>query len=243
MWSFRASNLRAMGAAAVLAAAPLLVSAADTSLATADVDPASTKVLLLTPIDATASAATAGPVRRQIMRLCQQREFIGRRFTVLSEAAAATACATVPALKIDSLADRSADVLDQLAMRAGVDWIASIGLRDIAVDDLDPPNVSIWFVRCTVTLQVRDARKKEWLANRSYTGRIFASGPPPELFLDALDATTGEALATVLWPYTVVVPVSRNGGIVDYLKGATGPVIGHPATIFSGWNATAAVAK
>ena len=236
----RPISLGSIGAAAILAAAPFLCRAADVSAEVTEVDPASTRVLLLAPIDATASSATAGPLHRQIMRIRQQREFISRHFAVLGEVAAAKACATQPVLKIESAGDRSAEVLDQLAARAGADWVVSIAVRDVAVDDLDPPDVSICFVHCTVTLQVRDARQRVWLANRSYTGRSFTCGSPPELRLDELDTTTGEALATVLWPFTVVVPVSRDGRIVDYLKDVAEPVIGHPGSIFSGWKASEA---
>jgi len=224
-----------INAAVILAAASSFCSAADMGTDAANIKPELTKVLLLSPIDATEAAATAGPVRRQIMRIRQQREFISRHFTVLGEAAAAKACAMQPGVNVESLSDRTAEVLDKLATRVGADWIVSIAVRDIAVDDLDPPNVSIWFVRCTVRLQIRDARHREWLANRSYTGRIFAGGPPPELFLDALDTTTEQALASLLWPFTVIVPVSRDGRIVDYLNGAVEPVRARPGSIFSGW--------
>jgi hypothetical protein len=223
-----------VGAAAVLAAAPFSTRGADNLSATEKADPAAIKVLLLAPVDAMDGAAT---LRRQTMRICQQRAFLSRHFTVLSEALAARAAKAPPALKIESIGDRTAEVLDELARRTGSDWVVSVGVRDVKVDDLDPPDVSTWFLHCSLSLQVRNARRHEWLANRDYTGRIFTAGPPPELLLDVVEVGTNEALASVLWPYPVVVPVSRDGRIVDYLKGASQPVLARPGRIFSGWNA------
>lgn len=193
-----------------------------------DVGPISTTVLLLAPIDATSDAATRIEDRLRIARTTQQREFIARHFRVLGEAAVSS----VP--KIQTAKNRSADVLDALAAKAGTDWVVSITLQDIGEDELNQPDEP-HFVHCTVMLQVRDTRRKVWLANRPYTGRLFFFGPLSDIFHELIGTTTEEALATVLWPYPVVVPVAKSDLITDYTRGATEPIVGHPGRIFPEW--------
>jgi hypothetical protein len=230
--AFRKAIRSSICTAALLAAVLLPVRAADETAASARVEPATTKVLLLPPV-ATASSFVLPELQLCSMRVRQQREFISRGFIVVSEALAAKAAAVRPALKIANADDRTAEVLDELAGRVGADWVVSIAARHLDFDDL-PGGSTPWFVHCTVTVQIRDTRRRVWLANRPYTGRLFSVGPPPELLPEGLDMTTGQALASVLWPYTVVVPVFVSGNITDYLRGASGPIVVQPNKIFKG---------
>ncbi len=194
--------------------------------------PRETKVLLLQPIDGTVDAAVLHPARQRIIRLRQQYEFIGRQFVVLGEAMATKAAANQPPLSLDANGDgRTAEMLDQIARRVGVDWAVSIVVREIKTD---PSDGNSFKVHSTLFVQIWDARRHAWLAKLPYVGHLAAGGSPGWLFIKSLDAATGEALAEILAQYPQKVIVSRDGSIVDYLAGQREPFVGDPSMPFGG---------
>jgi hypothetical protein len=201
--------------------------------------PRETKVLLLQPIDGTADSATLAPLRQEFIRLRQQYEFISRGFTVLGEAMAAKAATAPPALDLQGDASgRPAGLLDELGRRADADWVVSIVVREIKTD---PSGGTGFKVHSSLLIQIRDARRHAWLANGPYIGHLTGSGAPGRLFIASLRSATGEALAGILTAYPPVVPVARDGSIVDYLAGQSAPFVGDPgAPPFHGLKAAGA---
>jgi hypothetical protein len=218
---------------AILATAGSSLRAGGPSAGAELIVPQETKVLLLRPIDATVDSARLAPLRQQIVRLRQQYEFIGRQFVVLGEAMAAKAAAAEPDLHLESKEGRTAQALDKLAGRIGADWVVSFVVLEISADELD----GMGGAHSTLLVQIRDARRHAWLADRTLIGRFKGGGSPPEMFIASLDAATGEALTAVLSAYPQVVTVSRGGAIVDYLVGQTAPFVAEPGKTFLGLQA------
>jgi hypothetical protein len=202
------------------------------SLGAIPVVPRETRVLLLQPIDGTVDSAVLRPARQRIIRLRQQYEFISRQFVVLGEGMAAKAAASQPPLSLEGNADgRTAETLDRLARRIGVDWAVSITVREIKTD---PSDGSSFKVHSSLLIQIWDARSHTWLAQLPYVGHLAGGGSPGWLFIKSLEAATGEALTEILARYPQKVIVSRDGSIVDYLAGQEEPFVGDPATPFRG---------
>jgi len=198
------------------------------------VEPSKIKVLLLPALDEASGAAGRSRLREQIIRLRQQYLFISRHFVVLGEEMAVQATGKKPILKIESSRERSAEVLDELAVRAGADWVVSLAMQTAGYDE-DPAFDGTHFTaRTTVKLQVRDARAHRWLANETHTRCTTSGGAPPEILLACTWNVVDEALSPLLSSYPEVVPVSLDGAIVDYLKGQTKPFVGEPGQEFRG---------
>lgn len=196
--------------------------------------PRETKVLLLPPLDATVDSARLAPLRQQIVRLRQQSEFISRQFVLLGEAMAARAALAEPRLNLEDKQGRSAEMLDDLGQRTGADWVVSLVVKEIASDDAPGADVAKVFVHSTLVIQIRDTHQRLWLENRTHVGRLSGGGSPPEMFIESLETATEEALAGLLAPYSKVVPISKDGAIVDYLADQTAPFVGVPGTLFRG---------
>jgi len=124
-----------------------------------------------------------------------------------------------------------AAALAGLARRAEADWAVSIIVREIATDLSEDAEIKI---HSTLLVQIRDARRHTWLANSVFVGHFTSSGAPGRLFIESLDAATGEALAAILAVYPQVVTVSRDGSIVDYLIGQTAPCVAEAGKTFFG---------
>jgi hypothetical protein len=215
----------------LLRAAPSF-GAGRTSSGADPVIPRETKVLLLPPIDATVDAAVLAPLRRQFIRLPEEYEFIRRQFVVLGDEMAARAAAVRPSVDLRAgAAGRSAETLDELARRTDADWVVSILVREIKTD---PFNGAGFKVHSSLRVQIWDARRHAWLANGPYVGRLVGGGAPGRLFIDSLRAATEEALQRVLAAYPPIVPVSRDGSIVDYLAGQRVPFVGDAYVTFRG---------
>lgn len=208
------------------------------SCAPVQLEPSKTKVLLLPALDEVSGTEGRSRLRAQIVRLRQQYQFLSRHFVVLGEVISVKAAQRDPVLKIESSRERSAEVLDQLAARLGADWVVSLAMQEAGYVDDPAFDGTRFTAQTTLKLQVRDARRHLWLANRNHTSRATGGGAPPEILLACTWNVADEALLTVLSPYPQVVPVSLDGAIVDYLKGQTEPVLGEPGKEFSGLTAT-----
>lgn len=219
---------------AILAVSLAALAAEAPSAAAIQIEPSKTKVLLLPAIDEVSGTEGRSRLRTQIVRLRQQYQFLSRHFIVLSEVMAVKAAQRDPVLNIESSRERSAEVLDQLAARLGADWVVSLAMQEAGYVDDPAFDGTRFTAQATLKLQVRDAHRHLWLANRNHTTRAMGGGAPPEILLACTWTVADEALLTVLSPYPEVVPVSLDGAIVDYLKGQTEPVLGEPGKEFSG---------
>lgn len=207
------------------------------------VDPAGTKVLLLSPIVSTTPTNTNDLPRLQaLVRMQMQVQLIGRNFSVMGEAIANRSAAQPPVVKLETLEERSAESFDTLGARSGADWVVSLTVHEVARETLshenalDDSDLRYSTLRCKITIQCRDVRRKTWIANRTYYGRANIAGNVPDdlpyMIEDSVEKAATEALLSVLWPYPEVVPVARRG-IVDYLGQATEAVKGEPGHLFT----------
>jgi hypothetical protein len=193
--------------------------------------PRQTGVLLLPPIDATVDSARLAPLRQQIVRLQVQYQFIARQFKVLGEALAVRAAAASPAVDLDDPGARTARNLDELAARAGAQWVVSVIVLQVA--SAHSP-AGLFQARSTIRLQIRDASRHAWLVDQSGVGSAEVGGPPGWLFNASLRSAAGKSVAQALQDYPLVVTVSQAGSIVDYLAGQTEPMVGEAGKPFSG---------
>ena len=203
----------------------------DRSASPEKVIPQETGVLLLPALDATTDSAHMQAPRQAVIRHRVEYEFITRQFKMLGETMAAKAADNAPRIDLENLSTRTAENLDELARRAGADWVVNVVVENV---HLDSTNSGQFDVGTRIRLQIRDARRRDWLFNDSYSGHANGAGSPVFVFKDSIDNATKDSLRKALNAYPATVAVSQENSLTDYLAGQTEPFVGDPATPFSG---------
>jgi hypothetical protein len=196
------------------------------------VTPCETTVLLLPPLDATPDAAHMLPMRTVVIRHREEYEFITRQFKMLGEAMATKAAEDAPQIKLADLSARTAENMDLLGKRTGVNWVVSIVVQEAKGGSNG--GRSPFTVRTRVLLQVWDIRRHGWLANDLYNSQDSRGGSPIFLFKNSLDNAAKGSLANLLDAYEPVVSLVGEGDLRNYLAGQKEPFVGDPKTPFSG---------
>jgi hypothetical protein len=197
----------------------------------AKVTPGATGVLFLPALDATADSAHMQAPRQWVIRHREEYEFITRRFKVLGEGMAIRAAKTSPVLDLGNLSVRNGPNMDELARRAGADWVVSVVVREVKTDTSSEGG---FVIHTMVLLRVWDAGGHQWLVDQAYQGRAQGGDSPVFVFKDSLDNAVKGALGKLLGAYPQVVPVLKENSLVDYLKGQTQPFTGETEKPFSG---------
>lgn len=197
--------------------------------------PQATGVLLLPALDGTKDAANMLKPRQAVIRHREQAEFIKRQFTVLGETLATQAAEAPPKIDLTQPRDRTAENLAQLAERAKAEWVVSVTVEDV---DMITEEAGDLIASTRVHLKIWDARRKDWLADRSYTARATGNGAPPMVFMQSLDQAVRDVLAPQLQTFPSVIRLEKENSLVDYLEGQTEPFVPNPKTAFGGLKAS-----